>query len=321
MKRSDFLKFTAAAGLSAKASFAGQEKKMTTTTADPLPRRPLGKTGEYLSIIGMGGIVVMNEEQAHANQVVREAVEAGVNYFDVAPTYGNAELKLGPALEPFRKDVFLACKTAERDREGSQKELEGSLKRLRTDHLDLYQLHSIESREDVEKAFGPKGVMETFVRAREQGKVRYLGFSAHSVEAALAAMDNFDFDTALVPINPGCWYKGNFGPQVVKKAVDKQVGILALKAGARSLLAEEGKKVRQKCWYHPLLDEAEIARSYFFALSLPITAALPPGDEQLFRLALKVVPRFIPVSEKGKAQLEKWTETIEPLFKYPAWRT
>ena len=319
MKRSDFFKLTAAAGLSAKASFAGQEKKMTTTAAGPLPRRPLGKTGEYLSIIGMGGIVVMNEEQAHANQVVREAVEAGVNYFDVAPTYGDAELKLGPALEPFRKKVFLGCKTDKRDRQGAHKELVESLERLRTDFFDLYLLHSIETREDVEEIFGPCGAMETFVRAREQGLVRFLGFSAHSVEAALTAMDNFDFDTVILPINYGCWYKGNFGPQVVEKAVDKQMGILALKAGARALRAEGSKRVRPKCWYEPLLDETEIAGSYRFTLSLPVTAAIPPGDEQLFRLALKMAPTFIPISEKGKAGLESRAESLTPLFKYPAW--
>jgi len=312
---------TAAAGIGAKAAFAGREKKMKATTEGPLPRRPLGKTGEHLSIIGMGGIVVMNEEQAHANSLVREAYEAGVNYFDVAPTYGDAELKLGPALEPFRKDVFLACKTAERDREGAQRELTESLKRMRTDHFDLYLLHSIETREDVEKAFGPKGAMETFVRAREQGKVRFLGFSAHSVEAALAAMEKFDFDCVLLPLNPGCWYRGNFGPQVVEKALAGKMGILALKAGARSPRPRGSKRVREKCWYMPLLDEDEIARSYYFTLSLPVTAAIPPGDEQLFRLALKLAPEFIPLSEKGEAELEKWTDTFDPLFKYPSWRT
>ncbi|MBN2289307.1 MAG: aldo/keto reductase [Candidatus Glassbacteria bacterium] len=286
-----------------------------------MPRRPLGRTGEYLSIIGMGGIVVMDEEQGHADRVVREAFEAGVNYFDVAPTYGDAELKLGPALEPFRKKVFLACKTAERDRQGSQKELDESLKHLRTDYLDLYQLHSIETREDVQQAFGPDGAMETFIEARRQGKVRFLGFSAHSVEAALAAMDNFDFDTVLLPVNAGCWLKGNFGPQVVEKAVEKKMGILALKAGARSLLADRKKKVRPKCWYHPLLDEAGIAASYNFTLSLPVTAALPPGDEGLFRLALKAAPNFIPVSGKDKEELEKWASALDPLFEYPAWES
>ena len=120
--------------------------------------------------------------------MVRQAYEAGVNYYDVAPTYGDAQQRLSPALEPFRKNVFLACKTAERSRQGSEKELNESLRLLRTDYLDLYQLHALTSKEDLDKAFGPDGAMETFLKAKKEGKVRYLGFSAHSVEAALAAM-------------------------------------------------------------------------------------------------------------------------------------
>src|SRR4030042_2065273 len=147
--------------------------RMPVSVKDRLMRRPLGRTGEYLSVIGLGGIVVMDETPEHAGEVVREAFEAGVNYFDVAPTYGDAEQKLGPALEPFRQKVFLACKTAERHRPGAARELDQSLKNLRTDYLDLYQLHSLETRQDIEQAFGPGGAMEVFVKAREQGKVRF----------------------------------------------------------------------------------------------------------------------------------------------------
>jgi predicted aldo/keto reductase-like oxidoreductase len=319
MKRNDFFKATLAAGLASGTAFAGSENMSPTTVPGPLPRRPLGRTGEKLSIIGMGGIVVMDEEQSHANQVVREAYEAGVNYFDVAPTYGNAELKLGPALEPFRKEVFLACKTAERDREGSQLELETTLKRMRTDHVDLYQLHGIETCEDIEKIFGPSGAMETFLRAKKEGKTRYLGFSAHSVEAALAAMEHYDFDTILFPINYGNWYKGNFGPQVVEKAHEKGMGILALKSGAKCIHPKGVKQTWAKCWYDPLEDEAQIARSFYFTLSLPVTACLPPGEEKFFRIALKAASSFLPLGEEDKEALKKEAAAVEPLFKYPAW--
>ena len=106
-----------------------------------LPQRQYGQTGVKLSIIGFGGIVVDGAEQQHANRLVAEAFEKGVNYFDVSPTYGDAELELGPALKPYRKNVFLACKTGQRRREGASEELNESLKRLHTDYLDLYQLH------------------------------------------------------------------------------------------------------------------------------------------------------------------------------------
>jgi predicted aldo/keto reductase-like oxidoreductase len=294
---------------------------MSKSLSAPLPRRALGSTGEKLSIIGMGGIVVMEEEQAHADRVVREAFEAGVNYFDVAPTYNDAEQRLGPALEPFRNQVFLACKTAERDRAGSERELNQSLKTLRTDHLDLYQMHSLETKEDVDRAFGPGGVIETFVRARKEGKTRFLGFSAHSVEAALAAMDLFDFDTVLLPINFGCWFKGNFGPQVVEKAQGKGMGILALKAGAHRLRDESKDHIYKKCWYHPLLNEKQIVRSFRFTLSLPVTAALPPGEEKFFRIALNAASSFTPLTEAEKKALEREAGSIEPLFEYPSWQS
>ena len=119
-----------------------------------VPKRSYKDGGPTLSIVGFGGIIVMNAEQDAANRIVSWAVEQGINYFDVAPSYGDSELKLGPALEPYRKDVFLACKTTERTRDKAEEEFKGSLKRLRTDYLDLYQLHALtDVKQDVDKTF------------------------------------------------------------------------------------------------------------------------------------------------------------------------
>ncbi len=137
-----------------------------------MEKRAYGKTGRDLSVLGFGAIIVMDVTPAEADQYVGEATERGVNYFDVAPSYGNAEERLGPALAPYRDDVFLACKTGRRDAAGAREELERSLQRLKTDHFDLYQLHALTSDEDIAQAFGPGGAMETFVNAREEGKVR-----------------------------------------------------------------------------------------------------------------------------------------------------
>ena len=150
-----------------------------------LPKRTLGRTGERLSIIGFGGILVMDMEQHAANELVAKACDSGINYFDVAPTYGNAQDRLGPALQPYRQSCFLACKTTQRKRGEAERELHESLQILRTDHLDLYQLHALTTRDDVETAFGPDGAMEALLKARQNGLVRFLGFSAHSEEAAL----------------------------------------------------------------------------------------------------------------------------------------
>src|SRR5512136_924387 len=133
--------------------------------AETLARREY-RDGVKLSVIGFGGIVVCGLPQKEADRIVAEAFDRGVNYFDVAPSYfdGEAETKLGPALEPFRKRSFLACKTLERDAAGARTELERSLRRLRTDHFDLYQFHAVESLDDVEKIVAPGGAGETFLK-------------------------------------------------------------------------------------------------------------------------------------------------------------
>ena len=280
-----------------------------------IPKRVLGKTGEKLSIIGFGGIIVSGEEQSDANSFVSEAIDRGINYFDVAPSYGDAEEHLGPALEPYRKDVFLACKTQNRDKEGAMAELKESLKKLRTDHFDLYQLHAMTKMEDVKKVMGPGGAMETFLEAREQGLVRYLGFSAHSTEAAVALMDEFDFDTILFPFNWVCYLNGNFGPQVIKKAKEKGMGILALKAMARTSIKEGDEKKFNKCWYHPVTDPEETNLALRFTLSEPTTAAGPPGDIRLFRKALDIAAEFEPLTDAEREVLKNRAEGLDPIFR------
>jgi len=280
-----------------------------------LPKRLLGKTGQYLSIIGFGGILVAGVEQSEADAIVREAIDRGINYFDVAPTYGNAEEHLGPALEEFRKDVFLACKTTQRKKEGAIAELHESLRRLRTDHFDLYQLHSVNTKEDIEQIFAPGGAMEVFIEAREKGLTRYIGFSSHSVEAALELMDRFDFDTVLFPLNWVNFFNANFGPQVVAKAKSKNMGILALKAMARTQWAEGQKRTYSKCWYQPVTDPVESELAIRFTLSEPITAAVTPGHSDLFRRAVEVAGKFKPLSEAERAELRKRAEGLKPIFR------
>ena len=284
-----------------------------------LEKRALGKTGEMLSMIGFGGIVVMNSTPAEASEAVKLAIDAGINYFDVAPSYGDAEIKLGPALEPYRKDVFLACKTGMRTKAESRKELEQSLKNLRTDHFDLYQHHAMTTMEDVDTILGPGGAMETFTEARAEGKIRFIGFSAHSVEAAMALMDRFDFDTILFPFNYATWNAGNFGPQVLERAREKKMGILALKAMAKGPWQEGADRSGYpKCWYEPLTSVEEITMGLRFTLSHPITAAIPPGDEKLFRQALSVAGNLKPLTENEIQIIKEKALKGEPLFKYDA---
>ena len=281
-----------------------------------LQRRAYGDTGVELSIIGLGGIVVSRLEQAQANDIVAWAVDRGVNYFDVAPTYGDAEERLGPALKPYRDASFLACKTIKRDAAGAREELEHSLRVLQTDHFDLYQLHGFSSTDEVEQAFGPGGAMETFLQAREQGLLRFIGFSSHSVDAALLALERFGFDSVLMPFNVGCIENGSFGPQVIEKAQQTGAARLALKAIAWSPVPKGVQKPYGKCWYQPIQDR-ELARlALGYTLDLPITATVPPGDETLFQMVTELALEYRPLEAAEKQELLARIKGVEPIFRH-----
>ncbi|NLO03949.1 MAG: aldo/keto reductase [Bacteroidales bacterium] len=279
-----------------------------------IPKRVLGRTGEKLSIIGFGGIMLNDFSQEFANELVAKAWDLGVNYYDVAPTYGNAEERLGPALKPYRKRCFLACKTTKRDAVEAQKELDNSLRLLQTDHFDLYQFHGFTSVEEVEKVFGPGGAMEIFEKARKDGKINNIGFSAHSVNAALLAMKNYKFDSVLFPINFACWNGGNFGPQVYEEAQKQGMGVLALKAMALTKLKSGEEKVFKNVWYRPIEDEQLMKMALKYTLSKNITAAIPPGSNTLFLKALEFMNDFGPITEQETARLIELSHNTEPIF-------
>ncbi len=279
-----------------------------------IPKRLLGKTGEKLSVIGFGGIMLNDNPQDFANELVAKSYELGVNYYDVAPNYGNAEERLGPALEPYRKNCFLACKSHERTAAGAQKNLEDSLRKLRTDYFDLYQLHAITSVEETEKIFAPGGAMETFVKAKRDGKVKHLGFSAHSVEAAFLAMNNYDFDSVLFPVNFACWHAGDFGPQVFAEAEKRGMGILALKSMALTRLKDGEQKLYKNVWYRPILEEDIMKMALKFTLSKNVTAAVPPGKNTLFLKALEFMNEYESISGEETDKLLELANVTSPVF-------
>jgi len=282
-----------------------------------LEKRSLGSTGEMLSVIGFGGIIVKDATTDDASSIVKFAIDAGVNYFDVAPSYGDAEIKLGPALEPYRKKVFLSCKTTNRNKIDAQRELTQSLVNLRTDHFDLYQLHAVTSLDEVKTILAPGGALEAFKEAKHEGKIRFIGFSAHSVEAALELMNSFDFDTIMFPVNFATWYAGNFGPQVLELATKKKMGIISLKAMAKGPWPENSDRTKYpKLWYEPLTGEDEIKMGLRFTLSHPVTTVLTPGDANLFRTALKLREELKPLNPEEVDIIKTKAFKQIPLFKY-----
>jgi predicted aldo/keto reductase-like oxidoreductase len=304
--------------------FIGAAAALTATApygwVAPLPRRPY-KNGIDLSIIALGGIVVCGLPQEEASRRVAEAYDRGVNYFDCAPSYfkGEAESKLGEALRPYRSKVFLAEKTMHRDAKGAREELERSLQRFHTDHVDLYQFHAVGSTDDVDKILAPGGAAETFFAAREEGKIRHLGFSAHNAPAALRLMDALELDSVMFPVNVNAWENGGFGPQILDKAKSKDMARMALKAlafGKWPADMKESDRKYPKCWYQPI-DDREVARlALRFTLNQEITAAVPPGDERIFDLALELASAPLPqLSAAELTGLKTRISSLAPVFR------
>jgi aryl-alcohol dehydrogenase-like predicted oxidoreductase len=324
MKRRDLLKAAAlsAAGLTiwrrpALAALAPLPAAQPGNRA-ALPKRPFGKTGAEVSIVGFGGFVLARLDQDASTRLVAEAVERGVNYFDVSPEYGDAEVKLGLALEPYRKACFLACKTAQRTADGARAELRRSLERLKTDHIDLYQLHHIRKvKEDVEAVFGQGGAWEFLQEAKKDGRIRHVGFSAHTEAAALAAIEKSEFDSVMFPLNFSYWYGADFGPRVLQAAKAKGMAVMGIKSLARQRWPKGPREPGpfSNMWYQPITNPQEQAMSVRWTLSQGVTAVLPPYNDTLHRRAFEVGLAYTPITDAETEQLKGLATGLDLLFK------
>ena len=284
-----------------------------------LPRRVLGRTGDKVSVVGFPGLALTHYEQDECNAGLVEAFEQGLNYYDVAPAYGkdgDCEIKMGIGLQALDRDkIFLACKTKMRDKEGARKELERSLKRLKTDHFDLYQLHCIFTPEEVKEALGPGGAMETILKAKEQGKIRHIGFSAHTTKGALAALNGFSFDSVMFPINFVEYYRRDFGKSVIELAHKQGVAVIAMKAMSKGPWPEGMEKTR-KWWYRATETQEETNAAVRFSLSQKnVAAAIPPSFLDLLDKAIEAGRSYRPISRAETQQLKDTAQTCLSLFK------
>jgi predicted aldo/keto reductase-like oxidoreductase len=283
-----------------------------------LPRRVLGRTRQEVSIVVFPGLALSHEDQDGSNAAVKQAFERGVNYFDVAPAYGRngeCEVKLGIALQQLdRKNVFLACKTKARDREGSRTELERSLQRLKTDHFDLYQMHHLVTAEEVRRSFGPGGAIETFLEARKEGKAKWLGFSAHSTRAALEALKAFPFDTVMFPISFADYYLRDFGREVIEAAEKRGSAVVAIKPMSMGAWPRDAQRTRD-WWYRTTETQDEVSLALRFSLSLKgVVAGVPPSFVALLDKAIQGGVDYRPATSADKDQLRELAQKCVALF-------
>jgi aryl-alcohol dehydrogenase-like predicted oxidoreductase len=321
MKRRSFLKVmggVGAAALGIKPVLVSEAEAAAAKTGE-MHKRVLGRTGFKVSVVGFSGLGLMHYDQERCNAEVHKAFDRGLNYYDVAPAYGkdgDCEIKMGVALQGLdRSRYFLACKTKKRDAAGCREELERSLQRLKTDHFDLYQMHHLVKPEDVKTSLGPGGALEAMLQAKKEGKIRAIGFSAHTTKAALAALRGFDYDTVMFPVNYVEYYTRGFARDVLALAKEKGAAVLSIKT-INSGAWPKGAERTRKWWYRPLEQQDDINLAYRWTLSLPgVVMGFPPGWMDLQEKAIGAGIAYRPATKADAKKLEAMAKDCGSIFK------
>lgn len=260
-----------------------------------MQKRPLGETGHESTVMSFGAIALNWLEQEGANQIVELALSHGINHFDVAPAYGDAERKLAPKLDQHREEIFLGCKTQEREYEGAKQKLEQSLDRLETETIDLYQIHGLEYESELETITDDGGALEAFREAKSAGTIDHIGLTSHgNPQLILEAIDRIDnLETVMFPLNPVVAGKDDEDydyEAVLDRANQEGIGTLGIKAFAKGPwpstdeLPESDRPYAT--WYDPVETAVEITERFEFAASQGLTTVLNPGDPKLVAMAL-----------------------------------
>ena len=261
-----------------------------------LPSRLLGSTGVSVSIFGLGGEGVLRTfgYDAQARAVIDAALEDGVSYFDCARAYAGSEQYYGAALGPRRSRIFLCSKAHDRSYDGALAMLDQTLANMRTDHLDLWQLHDVRTWDDIEAMDGERGTFAAFERAKRDGKVRFIGVTGHhDPEVLLEAIRRFRFDTVLLPVNPCEPAAEPFTDVVVPHAVSLGMGVIAMKVLSRGLLLQ-------------LSEPPSIQALFDYALTQPVSLAIIGCDDvSQVRANAATARAFKPMAEAELRSLEQ----------------
>lgn len=280
-----------------------------------MEKRRLGKTEHMSSMLILGGAALRNVTQSEADRALELAVEHGVNHFDIAPLYGEAEVLLGDWLKRSRKKVFLGCKTRARSKKEARESIKRSLERLGVDHFDLYQLHGIDELETLNVVLGPGGALEAILEAREQGLVGYIGITGHRPYIQIEALNRFNFDTVMFPLSrlhaAHTNDFNNFVP-LLEIASTKDVGVIAIKSLAKQPWQDEEHEYQT--WYDLFDKQAEIDKSLRFTLSQSVTATAMPGDIRLWPMVIDAAERFHLMDAQEQEMVVSEMAGYRPIF-------
>lgn len=280
--------------------------------------RRFGRTGHMSTIAIFGAAAFWEISQADADKVMEQVIEAGVNHIDVAPSYGQAEQRVGPWMPRERGRFFLGCKTMERTKQGAWDEMQRSLKLLQTETFDLYQCHAITTMEELDAITMKGGALEAFVEARQRGLTKYIGITGHGVNAPqiyLEALRRFDFDSVLFPLNFVQFAIPKFrksAEELIATCKAKDVGTMIIKTITKAPWGERPHTANT--WYEPFDQMAEIQRAINFGLSYEVTGLCTAGDTRILPLVLEACKNFTPMSEAQREEMIQSAKQYEPLF-------
>ena len=283
-----------------------------------MEKRRFGRSGHLSTVAIFGAAAFYQVEQPVADRAMQIVIDYGVNHIDVAPSYGIAEERLAPWMAKERQRFFLGCKTTERTRDGANAELQRSLRRLRVDHFDLYQIHAVTSMEELDQVTRPGGALEAMVAARQAGLTRFIGITGHGVHSPqifLEALQRFDFDSVLFPVNFVQFTDPVYrqaAEELLRQCQDKDVGVMAIKSISQRPWGEQART--NTTWYQPFVDPDAIQTAVNFALSQPVTGVCTAGDVNLLPLVLQACERFKPQSMEEQQDLVQSGSQYEPLF-------
>lgn len=283
-----------------------------------MEKRRFGRTGHMSSVIIFGAFAVGQVGQREADATMELLMAHGVNHIDVAPSYYDAELRLGPWLEEYRDRFFVGCKTQLRSRDEAWDELQQSLGRLRMDAFDLYQLHAVTSMEELDLCTAPGGSLQAILDARDQGLTRYVGITSHGLDAPavqLEALRRFDFDSLLFPLNFKLWadedYRRN-AQTLLEMAADRDIGTMVIKAWAKRPWDQRDHEYHT--WYEPFDASDMVAKALHFALSQPVTGAISAGDSRLLPAILAAAEAFEAMDADEQSALLATAPEYEIIF-------
>ena len=264
-----------------------------------IPRRKLGKTDVDVTILGLGGegILRTNGYEDQAYQLIHRAIDLGINYFESARAYAGSESYYGLALMERRNEIFLTSKSHGRDRETAMDHLRQTLRNMKTDHLDLWQVHDVRTEEEIEEIFGPGGAIEAFQEAKEKGLTRFVGVTGHHHPLITRrCIEMYDFDTVLLPVNPAEPSYRSFIEQTIPAAAGKGMGIIAMKVYFRGLAA----KIPEYAGMEPF---------FRFALSHPVsTAVIGCDDVKQLEENVRFAESFHPMSQEERSAMVEFVQ-------------